>query len=47
MPYDGTFDCAVKINRYECAWLKYNNMGSFYTGGQAYAVRLWLIAYFS
>ena len=47
MPYDGTFDCFVKINKYECSWLKYNNFGSFYTGGQAYFVRLWLIAYLS
>jgi len=47
MPYDGTFDCMVKMNRYECSWLKYNNFGSFYTGGQAYFARLWVIAYFS
>jgi hypothetical protein len=47
MPYTNTLDCFVKIIKYECAWLKYNNFGSFYTGGQAYFVRLWLIAYFS
>ena len=47
MPYEGTLDCCTKIVKYECNWLKYNNFGSFYTGGQAYFVRLWLIAYFS
>jgi hypothetical protein len=33
MPYNGTLDCFNKIVKYECNFLKYNNFGSFYTGG--------------
>lgn len=47
MPYKGTIDCFDKMIKYECNFLKYNNFGSFYSGGQAYAVRLWVIAYAS
>ena len=45
MPYSGTLDCLGKILKYECCWEKYNNFGSFYTGGQAYFARLWVIAF--
>ena len=43
-PYNGVFDCFVKIYRYECQFSKHNNFGSFYTGGQPYLVRLLGIA---
>lgn len=47
MPYRDAWDCFNKIIKYECSWAKYNNFGSFYTGGQAYFARLWVIAYLS
>ena len=47
LPYHGTFDAFGKILKYECCWEKYNNFGSFYTGGQAYFARLWVIAFAS
>lgn len=44
MPYTGTFDCFAKILKYECSADKQANFGAFYTGGQAYSARLFLIA---
>ena len=46
-PYRGFLDCATKMYRYECAFEKHNNFGSFYTGGQAYFLRLYGIAMIS
>ena len=43
-PYNGTLDCFAKIRKYECAAEKQANYGAFYTGGQAYFARLFVIA---
>ena len=43
-PYNGTLDCAIKMIKYECAFEKQSNGAAFYTGGQAYFARLWVIA---
>ena len=43
-PYYGTVDCFAKILKYECCQHKQANFGAFYTGGQAYFVRLYAIA---
>lgn len=47
MPYKGTMDCLLKIAKYECDKHKQSNYGAFYTGGQAYFLRLWVIAFAS
>lgn len=47
LPYTGTFDCLGKILKYECNKFKQANFCALYTGGQAYFLRLWLIAYTS
>lgn len=47
MPYQGFVDCALKIWKYECSPDKVSNFGSFYTGGQPYALRLYGIALIS
>ena len=44
MPYENTLDCFNKIIKYECSFDKASNFGAFYTGGQAYFGRMWLIA---
>jgi len=44
MPYNGTADCFIKIIKFECSFEKQSNFAAFYTGGQAYAARLWAIA---
>jgi hypothetical protein len=44
MPYENTLDCFHKIIKYECSFDKASNFGAFYTGGQAYFGRMWLIA---
>lgn len=47
-PYTGTIDCFCKMLKYECARKKQSNIpAAFYSGGQAYALRLFLIAYMS
>ena len=46
-PYTSSADCAYKIFRYECQSKKLSNAGSFYSGGQAYFVRLYTIALLS
>ena len=43
-PYNGFFDCMFKMIKYECSPKKFSNYGTFYTGGQAYFVRLYAIA---
>jgi hypothetical protein len=43
-PYEGSFDCLAKIMKFECARSKQSNFCAFYTGGQAYFARLWVIA---
>jgi hypothetical protein len=47
LPYTGTVDCLGKILKYECNKFKQGNFCALYTGGQAYFLRLWLIAYTS
>ena len=47
MPYKSTIDCYNKIFKYECSFDKHSNFGSFYSGGQAYFLRLYLIAIIS
>jgi len=44
MPYEGTIDCLMKILKYECSFDKHSNIGALYSGGQAYFLRLLLIA---
>ena len=47
MPYSDTFDCLVKILKYECQEAKSSNFGSIYAGLEAYWLRLFLICYLS
>lgn len=47
MPYANTFDCLVKICRYECNQKYGSNVQSFYAGLEAYWLRLFLICYLS
>jgi len=44
MPYTDTLDCFNKIVKYECSFDKCSNFGAFYTGGQAYFGRMFVIA---
>lgn len=46
-PYSGSFDCLAKMIKYECSFGKQSNLGAFYSGGQAYFVRLYAIAIIS
>lgn len=47
MPYTSSFDCMLKIIQYECQIEKSSNYQAFYSGGQAYWGRLFLICYLS
>lgn len=47
LPYTGTFDCLNKMIKYEMRWDKQSNYGAFFTGGQPYFARLWLISMLS
>lgn len=47
MPYEGVVDCVTKILRYECNSKWMSNFGTFYAGGEAYWIRLFLICYLS
>jgi len=47
MPYEGFIDCLNKIVKYECNTKYSSNFGSFYAGGEAYWIRLFLICYVS
>ena len=45
MPYKNTYDAFVKIWKYECNFEHHHsNFGAFYSGGQAYFLRLYAIA---
>jgi len=45
MPYRNSLDCFTKIWKYECNFeVHLSNFGAFYSGGQAYFLRLYLIA---
>jgi len=46
-PYNGTLDCFQKIWWYEGSFHHHSNFGAFYNGGQAYFMRLYLIAILS
>lgn len=43
-PYENSIDCMAKIVKFECSRQKQSNFCAFYTGGQAYFTRLWVIA---
>ena len=47
LPYLGFFDCFMKIWKYECSFEKQSNFCAFYSGGQAYFGRLFVIGLFS
>lgn len=44
LPYQNALDCFNKIWYYEGRLEKHSNLGCFYSGGQAYFLRLFLIA---
>ena len=44
MPYLSSIDCFTKILKHECSFEHLSNFGAFYSGGQAYFLRLYLIA---
>jgi hypothetical protein len=44
LPYSSSYDCALKMQYFEGNQRYHGNMHCFYTGGQAYSVRLFLIA---
>lgn len=44
LPYNNTLDCMGKMMKYECSFDHYSNLGAFYSGGQAYFARYYLIA---
>ena len=47
LPYHNSFDCAKKIMFYEGNSKYHGNFGCFFSGGQAYAVRLFAICWVS
>lgn len=48
LPYSGTLNCFTKIWKYECNMeMHHSNFGAFYSGGQAYFLRLYAIAIMS
>jgi hypothetical protein len=47
LPYKNTLDCIAKMWKYECSFDHFSNLGAFFSGGQAYFVRLYLIAVLS
>jgi len=44
-PYTGTIDCMSKMIKFEMSWDKQSNYGAFFTGGQPYFLRLFLITF--
>lgn len=47
-PYTGTIDCIAKMLKFECSKRKLSNIpAAFMSGGQAYGLRLFAIAYLS
>ena len=47
LPYISSYDCFVKMWTYEGRMKYHSNFGCFYTGGQAYAARLYAICFVS
>ena len=47
MPYNSSFDCAVKMYTYEGNMKYHSNLGCFFSGGQAYSARLFAICFLS
>merc|ERR1712083_1086648 len=47
LPYHNSYDCAKKILFYEGNSKYHGNFGAFFSGGQAYAVRLFGICFLS
>ena len=47
LPYKNSIDCAIKIWHYEGSMKYHSNLGSFFSGGQAYWARLLVICYAS
>lgn len=47
LPYANSFDCFTKMWKYECSFDHFSNLGAFYSGGQAYFARLYVIAILS
>jgi hypothetical protein len=47
LPYKSSLDCMFKIMKYESKFDNFSNMGSFYSGGQAYWLRLYIVAILS
>ena len=47
LPYTSSWDCFNKIFAFESNLNHHNNLGSFYTGGQAYGIRLFGICFVS
>lgn len=48
LPYRSSYDCLKKMFAFECNGHHFSNpSGAFYAGGQAYAIRLFLICYLS
>ena len=47
LPYTSSYDCALKMSYFEGNQRYNGNMHCYYTGGQAYSVRLFLIAMMS
>ena len=47
LPYESSFDCANKMFAFEGNPMQMGNLGCFYTGGQAYWMRLFVICYAS
>lgn len=47
LPYDSSYDCFKKMLKYEGNPRWHGNLGCFFTGGQAYGIRLFAICYLS
>jgi len=47
MPYNDALDCYLKMIKFEAQQKNHSNLGCFYTGGQPYFARLWVIAIMS
>ena len=47
LPYKSSYDCAVKMMHYEGSQKYHSNWGCFFSGGQAYAIRLYAICFLS
>jgi hypothetical protein len=47
MPYNGIMDCITKILKYESSMERSSTVGAFYSGLEAYWIRLFLVCYLS